>query len=77
MAMPWWGWVLSYVAFMLAVAFLIGRVIRNRDRQTYQCPTRAQVEALVQDLQEYAQGRQVSRSKMLDLPPRKEETDSR
>ena len=77
MAMPWWGWVLSYIAFMLAVALLIGRVIRNRDRQTYQRPTRAQVEALMQDLQEYAQGRQVSRSKMLDLPPGQKERDTR
>lgn len=75
--MPWWGWVLvvagGWIVLAPIVGLIVGRVIRNRDRQDPTEPSRSQIEAFVQSVQKYAQRRQVSRPKMLDMPPGEEE----
>lgn len=48
----WWALAIGWILLAATVGLVVGGVIRNRDRQKAEPPTKEQVEKIMQDLPE-------------------------
>jgi flagellar biosynthesis/type III secretory pathway M-ring protein FliF/YscJ len=46
----WWALAIGWILLAAAIGLVVGRVIRNRDRQETEPPSRQQVDKVMQDL---------------------------